>query len=646
VLGIAMAGGLLSALAAFQWSGLVRWMANLNYDLLVECTTVGRKVDSRLEVVLVDDASVVEAQQYPLGRNYHARLASALKACGVDAVVWDFLFDLPDPYDAGFAQAMEKVPSFVAVATSPRLGNNSEQAPPTPAENDFLMRFALGEVGTPNAGRVPQNRVTTLPQPGLLKAAAGGGHVHRGVDEDGLMRRSQLVLDVRGHLVPALPLAVAMHVLGVPREDFRLSTDGRLIVGEKALPKPLQIPIDREGNTLGPVVRSRAVVADYRSFMGTLVSAEKYPDSMGRELRGKTLVVGVACTGSGDFVAMPGERDVPGCVLVFCTINAILTQQFLWPAGAAWGWILTLALPLVLAVAAIRRRPWLLLAASLTLVGFLLLATWLLFQRQVFLPVGMPLLATLLTAMALLGANHVRDWRYAKQLAEAMSRFVSPALLQQIQRGSEAIAGVEAKRVEVSTLFVDVAGFTQFCEDHEPESIAEFLAGFYRMAIQCVVQHDGTVDKVMGDGIMAYFGAPTGLEQKERSAVLAGLAALDAFSKLRKTLADRGFPDLDLRCAVTTGYVTMGCFGDRQHATFTILGRCVNLASRLQGAAPPGSMLVDKPTAVRIEDQLELQKMEVAALKGIDRKLEVWRVTGRRCQSDRGSGARKAVPAG
>jgi adenylate cyclase len=173
-----------------------------------------------------------------------------------------------------------------------------------------------------------------------------------------------------------------------------------------------------------------------------------------------------------------------------------------------------------------------------------ILAAWLLLQRLMFLPVGFPVAAGLVTSVALLAVTHLQDWLYAKRLAGALARFVSPALLQQVRAGADPAHGGEARRAEAATLFLDLAGFTKFCEAQEPEAIAEFLARFYRLASDCIVGHSGTVDKVLGDGILAYFGAPAALTDKERRAVSATLAAVERFASLSRELAGRGFPDL------------------------------------------------------------------------------------------------------
>lgn len=174
------------------------------------------------------------------------------------------------------------------------------------------------------------------------------------------------------------------------------------------------------------------------------------------------------------------------------------------------------------------------------------------------------------------------------------------------------------------------------CEAQEPEAIAEFLARFYRLASDCIVGLSGTVDKVLGDGIMAYFGAPAGLADKEGMAVSTALAAIERFSSLSRELAGRGYPDLQLRCAVTTGYVTLGTFGDQRHATFTVIGRTVNLASRLQALAAPGNIVVDRPTAMRVEGEFVLARLDMNDIKGIERQVEVWKVIGRRAGSLKG----------
>jgi adenylate cyclase len=265
---------------------------------------------------------------------------------------------------------------------------------------------------------------------------------------------------------------------------------------------------------------------------------------------------------------------------------------------------------------------------AMLFVALLGASAWLFWSRSVWLPVGPPLVA--MGGAVVLGSaiTLVQISLRASKLAALLSRFVSPALLRELYlyglRGQE--MGVE--RVEVAVMFTDVKGFTTLTERSEPEEIAEFLGLLYPMAMQVLEETHGTLDKFLGDGILAYWGAPDAVANKEQWACRAGLLLQERFGEIAEAMRAKGRGELEVRVGIATGYVTAGYLGGRKQAAYTVVGRPVNMAARLEAACRPGCVQIEKKTAAQAEDVFELKEVEPLDLKGIARPVQAWEVAG------------------
>jgi adenylate cyclase len=311
----------------------------------------------------------------------------------------------------------------------------------------------------------------------------------------------------------------------------------------------------------------------------------------------------------------------------FNAVNMILTGQFLTPAPPLVRWSLALVCPLLLGLAFWGRTPLLSSVAAVAVVGLLIGSSqYLFFQHDYVLPMAAPLFAVVLAMILVVGISHLREYSRASHVAAVLARFVSPALLRELDRTGTSRALPPVARKELTIMFVDMAGFTRLSDRHEPVEVAAFLVQFYELAIDVIYRNRGTLDKVLGDGILAYWGAPLDVPDKENWAARAALELQERFAVLARQQATRGWGDLKLRCGITTGYVSTGYLGGAKHAAYTIVGRAVNLASRIQSAAENGTCVLDRMTALRVEDRFELDERPPVKAKGLDEPVEIWRL--------------------
>ncbi|MEE8425345.1 MAG: adenylate/guanylate cyclase domain-containing protein, partial [Elusimicrobiota bacterium] len=298
---------------------------------------------------------------------------------------------------------------------------------------------------------------------------------------------------------------------------------------------------------------------------------------------------------------------------------------------------LTLLLPLLLAMLHTRRRPKIAAAATgAVLLALGLLSIALFAWKGIFFPAAAPIAACVLSAALLATRQHAKDYTRAARISTVLSRFVSPTLLEELDsRGTEQKLP-PPRRVELTVIFVDIAGFTPFTEESDPEVVSQLLAEVYPMAMEELFRHQGTLDSFKGDGVLAYFGAPKPVEDKELKALKAAIAIRDRFAILDAERIRRGGQPLGIRCGITTGFVSVGYFGGERKGTYGVIGRAVNLAARIQGAGESGQVLLDRLTAKRVEDKAQLREIEPLTLKGIAKPVEVWLAESKTQQQETG----------
>lgn len=621
--GLAVAIGIIAVARGSSSSSSV---SNTQYDLLYRRFPREVPIDGRLVLYEVDDRTL-DNYGFPIPRTRHAELLEGLAAVGVHATVWDFVFVKKSPEeDPALAAALRKVPTYVSVGV--RL--TGSDAPPI-APTRGLQRAGF-RVGLAPSWDVSEAESTIQSNETILESVAGGGHVLASLDADGVCRRVPPVLHLSGEdvFVPALGLRAALAVLGIAEQDVSLEP-GALVLGTG--PNPIRVPLDAENRMLLDFPgewREKIDHRDYSSQLETLKDPESR-ELVADDLRGKTVFVGHVATAASDFVAVPWagkkRQHDPGVMVSVALANAILTGSFLHVVPDIWWNALVLVVSVLVAAAWWRMRP--LVAALVTFVALLslpLLSIALFAGARTFLPVAGPFVAASVTGAILTVVSLTRAQARALRIADVLSRFVSPALLKELEEVASRENLPPARRAELSVLFIDVAGFTAFTEGQEPETLSAFLDRFYELAMEELFKHGGTLEKFMGDGLLAYFGAPNPLPDKERSAVAVALAIRDRFAALDAERVARGGAPLAIRCGVATGWVAVGYFGGGNRGTYGVIGRSVNLAARIQGHADPGGILVDRATAARLEGTVPIRPLPPIQLKGIAKPVEVFAV--------------------
>ena len=421
---------------------------------------------------------------------------------------------------------------------------------------------------------------------GFQQHAADAGFFSNPVlDPDGVYRRAPLLMEFEGALYPSLPLAVAQTYLGATAEPV-LAPGGDALGGYPSLEAlnlaGVTIPLDANATTLVPY-RGKRGSFPYVSAADVLRGTLELP----QRLAGTIVLIGTTAAGYVDMKPTPVQNVFPRAEIQANLVAGILDGSI--PRQPAY----TLAVELLMVVAS-----GLVLAVILPLTGplaggvatFATLAAVTLinayawhYQQQV-----LPLAASLSVIVLIYVVNAIYgfffEFRSRSHLGRLFGQYVPPELVSAIGRNRGAYS-LEGEKRELTVLFSDVRNFTTIAESMDPHDLARMMNSFLTPLTRAVHQNRGTIDKYMGDAMMAFWGAPLADPDHAAHAVATALQMVDVVDSLRKPFQERGWAEISVGIGINTGEMSVGNMGSEFRVAFTVMGDAVNLGSRLEGLA-------------------------------------------------------------
>jgi len=220
-----------------------------------------------------------------------------------------------------------------------------------------------------------------------------------------------------------------------------------------------------------------------------------------------------------------------------------------------------------------------------------------------------------------------RSLREKEMIKRAFTRYVAREVVEEILKDPERLV-LTGERREVTVLFCDVRGFTPLSERLSPEEVVALLNDFYTLMIETTFKHDGTLDKFMGDAVMAIFGAPIAHPDHSARAVLTALAMREGIQGLNRRRAEEGKEGVAIGIGVSAGEAVAGTVGTEDRMEYTVVGDSVNLAARLESNAKPGQILISHRTWENVKDVVDTRALGVIKVKGKEEQVSVYEVLG------------------
>jgi len=600
--------------------------------------------DFKVTIVEIDEESLASIGQWPWPRTVVADLILKLRAAGAVVIGFDVLFPEPDRTSpALFLKTLRGL--------DPELVKLLKRLP----DNDVVMATAMGQAlvvlgqsGFERAGAkaatppkvAPHGEKGADPRPFLLnwpglirniapleKAARGVGMITVKPELDGVTRRVPLVTRVGENIFPSL--AVEMLRVGTGGAAYVTDTrpDGLTGIVVRSIRGQMKVPTDNDGHFW---------IHFRKSDRGRYVSAQdvlarKAPPAL---LRGKLVLVGASAVGLRDIKATPLEAAIPGVEAQAFVIENMISRTFLtrpsWTTGAEI--VVTVLVSLLLIVVVPLLGP----IRSL-IIGFVGAAAsaggvWYAFtEKGLLLDLTFPAGATFAIYAVLAYMNYVGEERSKRQVRSAFSRYMSPALVEQLaEQPGRLVLGGETK--DLSILFSDIRGFTTISEGLDAAELTGLINDYLTPMTEVILENDGTIDKYIGDAIMAFWNAP--LNDPEHAlhscrAALGMLEALKAFNEedaARAAAGGRAHIPIRVGIGINTGPCSVGNMGSMQRFDYSVLGDAVNLAARLESATKDYGVeiIIGENTRALVPD-LATMELDLVTVKG---KTEASRIFG------------------
>jgi len=627
----------------------VSQLDNIIYDARLRMT-MPRAPDSRIVILDIDEKSLGEIGRWPWSRKLMAELVDKLfDRHGVAVLGFDVVWAERDPSSGmevldGLAR---DVPAFQSLYAKlrPSLDFDARFAASLKNRPAVLGYYFNSEERAVKANSLPppvlprgtfEGRRVFFPRyfgytgnlPVFLESARLAGHINPVTDFDGVLRRVPLLIEYEGQYYEAFSLAMVRAWLGrqagtPPGVEAGFPPDSPDLEWLKVA--GLQIPVDERAAALVPY-RGRD---SFRYIPVADVLKDRVAPGA---LKDKAVVLGTTAPGLQDMRSTPVAAVYPGVEIHANMIAGIIDnevkQRPLYVIGAevvlllAFGVAFALLIPRLSALLATLAA-----GAGLALAAGVNLAAW---HGGLVLPLAA--LALTIAAIYILNMayGYFVESRSKRQLAGRFGEYVPPELVDRMARDPGRY-DMEPKSAELSILFADVRGFTGISESLRPEELREYINEYLtEMSMIIRSRHRGTLDKYIGDAIMAFWGAPVEDRSHARNALLAALEMQKQVAPLNARFAARGWPELRIGVGVNSGTVTVGDMGSRRvRRAYTAMGDAVNVASRLEGRTKGYGVgiLVGGATRNQVKDMV-FREIDRIRVKGKDEAITIYEPLG------------------
>jgi adenylate cyclase len=644
-------------------SNLLRNLETKLLDLRLQLRGVQRP-DVPVALVVIDDQSIAELGRWPWSRSHFATVVRRLTAAGARVITLDLLLSEPEGHPVRddlqalrttfeslhlpnqsaplqeFQQRLvalaESTDPDSALATALQEGRHTLLAfsftVETPTQHSGLattapppFMSAAAYRALRRAGPEPPHLLLTagellVPIALLAQAAQALGHVKLAFDTDGTPRYEYPIVPHQDAYYPSLAVQAVRLYLGLALEEVQVHFEAGIQLGS------IFIPTDEAMRLLINYYGPARTFVTY-SFVDVLHN--RFPEGTFRD---KIVLLGAAAAGLGDTFVTPFSQALPGVERHATIIANILHGDALQRRDATA--LLDLGAMVVLGLVigwlgSILPWSWGTVVTLLLAAGYVVLNGLALTRLGLWVNLLFPLLTVASTYGAVTLYKFLTEARQRRALRRAFQYYLHPALVEQVSQHPELLALGGEKR-ELTVLFSDIRGFSTFSEGLTPEVLVQLLNEYFNAMTQAVVADDGTVDKYIGDAIMAIYGAPLPQPDHAYHACHSALRMLDALQVLQPHWQERGLPVIQIGIGINSGSMVVGNVGSDLRFAYTAMGDEVNLGSRLEGVNKEygTQIIISEATWEYVKARLATRELDVIRVKGKVHPTRIFEVLG------------------
>lgn len=609
------------------WLYLVGAFSRLEWMLLDQRMvyfTKDTEISSQIATVMIDESSLRDMNdefgRFPWPREVYGDFIEFFSLGGARAVVFDLLLTENDnttpetrQSDQVLIDATQEygIAYHAAQIIVDREDEIAGKSLNRPLPEDFSRRFAVNGRGF----RSGVHNNFSLPFAGLYQAAKGVGVVGMDADRDGVYRRLRLFREYQGQLFPAL--AVAPLLEEVAGKTPVVFADKHLTLGATV------IPVDDQENYL---IKPYGLSNEY-SASGILASLRRiYGGDIANllinpeEFAGKIVFIGASAAGLEDIKTTPISTKTPGVLMHAWAAANIIDNDFLRPVGRGItvGLIVLFALLTVATIFRFGNFTW---RAGLPLLygGAFFYWSFSRFAQNVVYDIAPPLVAVALAYLVSFAYLSFTEGREKRKVRKIFSRYVSPEIMTELlDHYGDASLGEVGKTEDMTVLFSDIRGFTAISEVLRAPQLVDLLNCHFSHMTEVIFERRGTLDKFIGDALMAFWGAPLKVADHAGLAVLAAVEMKDKLTEVNRELVTRGYPQIDIGIGINSGELVLGNIGSARKMDYTVIGDNVNLASRLEGLTKfyGLSIIISEFTLERMRTRMPVLLVDRVRVKG------------------------------
>ncbi len=579
-------------------------------------------------IVVIDEESIAQVGKWPWPRRTFAELTQRLADAGARAIVYDIFFVESDSSDSGkagdqeFAAATRQAGDVYHASFGYAPDQTTTASQPT---TEGLTQYAWSQVrlirgrGLNALATGYELPALSMPFPALVEEAAGVGFTNVIDGGDGVFRYAPPLANYGGKLYPCLGLVVAADQLAVSPEQITVKLGHSIDLADLR-----QLPIDRGGrmavNFAGPdQTYSYLPVRE-------VLTAHDHPRDY--DLEDRIVIVGVTAPGLHDLRACPFGGVMNGVEIQANIVDNIINAHFLKEVKPEK--VISIILFMGLSVGAMFAlvATW---GAVTYAIGILLvynlLCIWAFNTRGVVIDMLVPTLTALLNLLAMLIYKLTTEESQRRHVRQTLSHFVPEEIVSQLVE-EEALTTMQGQRREVSVLFCDLRNFTAASERLAPEDTVALLNRYFQLMHEVIWEFGGTLDKFIGDALMAFFNAPL---PQPNHAQLAVYMAIEMQRRIQFNQAEwefYGMSQMEAGIGISTGEALVGCVSSQERMQYTVIGSHVNLAARLEELTKryEAKILISETTYQQVKDFAAAQPVGEITVRGFAQPVKVYSV--------------------
>jgi adenylate cyclase len=587
------------ALATASLIGGLAWRGELvSADLRQRLLPARLASVARVVVVAVDDDSLRAAAAEPSIRNWpwprwtYARMLDVLALGRPAAIGIDILFPEPRDGDDELATRLRELPAVLACDAGATGGGGGVRLPGT----------APGDAPTWGVASPPV---------AALAGAAPYASVHVEADADGVTRAFPLASRHDGTALASLPAVLA----GLAGATVESAADGVRVNGRHATRSDGKLWLRFGAFGTFRYIPAWRVLKAWQTIVDGEEPARAADFLAG--LEGAVVIVSATATGAFDLRPTPVAALSPGSEVQATAVANLLSGRWVSPPPVGWQAAGAVGLALLVGVFSLRlRRPALLAVSGLAVVAAWCVVAGVVWVRaDAWLPVCLPVLGGVLAIPTLLVEGWWREGAERRRVQGIFGRYVAPDILRVLLEHPEA-AHLGGERRRITVLFSDIRSYTTLSEKLPPEEVVGWLNEYFSEQVTVIHSHRGTVDKFIGDAVMAFWGAPLPEAEQEHLAASCAAEMIRISRRLAGEWRERGGPPLAIGVGIATGDAVVGNVGSEQLRAYTAIGDTVNLASRLEGKTKDLAVPVVLDEATALVCGLPVRSVGEVTVKG------------------------------